>query len=79
MKTLIVGDLHHAPNLDEVEQPIARERADTVVFLGDYFDQWDDSPADAERTAVWLKHSLAQPCRVHLPRHGDLLESERAQ
>jgi len=31
---------------------------DEVIFLGDYFDQFDDSPEDAEKTARWVKRRL---------------------
>src|ERR1035441_7570735 len=68
MKTLIFSDLHEPPHdvLDRIEAIIADERADRIVFLGDYFDQFDDTPRDAARTAAWLAKSLTDPRRTHL-------------
>ncbi len=68
MKTLVFPDLHQ-PSLaciDAIERLIAHERPDQTVFLGDYFDQFHDTPADQECTARWLKESLTKPNRVHL-------------
>jgi hypothetical protein len=68
MKTLIFPDLHQPPHsvLDRIETLIASEGADRVVFLGDYFDQFYDTPLDAEEMAKWLAKSLADPRRTHL-------------
>lgn len=71
-KTLIIPDIHQARNLDAVEEAVARERPTTTVFLGDYFDQWDDTAEDAGRTAEWLKSSLDTPNRIHLFGNHDL-------
>lgn len=72
MKILAIGDIHQAPNLDEIEATITQVAPDQTVFLGDYFDQWFDTPNDAARTAKWLKWSLDQPNRVHLWGNHDL-------
>jgi hypothetical protein len=68
MKTLIFPDLHEPPQsvFDRIETIIADESADRIVFLGDYFDRFHDTPRDAERTAKWLVKSLADPRRTHL-------------
>jgi hypothetical protein len=68
MKTLIIPDLHQPQQLyiDAIEKLIADQKADQVVFLGDYFDRWNDTPNDALRTAEWLNESLCDPRRVHL-------------
>ena len=68
MKTLIIPDLHEpsAAVLDCIEDLIRRERPDRTVFLGDYFDQYNDGPADTERMASWLSNSLGKENRVHL-------------
>ena len=71
-KIVVMPDVHQAPNLDQLEQAIARERPDLAIFLGDYFDQFGDSPGDAGRTAEWLCHSLQQPKRIHLWGNHDL-------
>ena len=72
MKILVIPDIHEAPNLDEVEAAIAAHAPDLTVFLGDYFDSWDDTPADAGRTAEWLANSLKLPRRQHLFGNHDL-------
>ncbi len=72
MNIVVIPDLHQSHNLDQLEQTIARECPDLTVFLGDYFDQYGDSPSDAGRTAEWLQHSLRQPKRIHLWGNHDL-------
>jgi hypothetical protein len=68
MKTLIFPDLHEPPasTLSTIERLIGSEAPDRVVFLGDYFDHYYDTLADAARCAQWLKTSLADPRRTHL-------------
>jgi hypothetical protein len=68
MKTLIFSDLHEPPVqvFVKIESVIESETPECVVFLGDYFDQFGDSPEDAARTSFWLKKSLADPRRIHL-------------
>lgn len=68
MKTLIFPDLHEPPQsvLDQIETIIAHEGVDRIVFLGDYFDRFNDTPQDATRTATWLEKSLTDPRRTHL-------------
>lgn len=70
MKTLVIPDVHN--HTTEVEAQIARYPADRVVFLGDYFDSFGDTPAMAADTAAWLKASLARPERLHLWGNHDL-------
>ena len=72
MKLIVIPDLHQAPNLHEMEAAIAREAPDQVIFLGDYFDQFGDTPGDAALMARWLAASLAQPNRIHLLGNHDL-------
>jgi hypothetical protein len=72
MKIIAVGDIHHGPNIDQIEAAIEREKPDLTVLMGDYFDQFDDHPCDTYRTAKWLKESLAKPNRVHLWGNHDL-------
>jgi hypothetical protein len=68
MKALIFPDLHEPPQsvLKRIETIIADEYPERVVFLGDYFDRFHDTPRDAERTAKWLAKSLADTRRTHL-------------
>lgn len=52
MKLLAIGDIHQAPNLEQIETEISRMAPDRTIFLGNYFDQWGDTPEDAPRTAL---------------------------
>lgn len=70
MITLVIPDLHHKTDL--AERVIANTPHDKIVFLGDYFDHFDDTPLDAERTALWLRDSLNKPNRIHLFGNHDL-------
>jgi len=74
MRILIFPDLHEPPEpvLSEIEDIIAHESPDRVVFLGDYFDRFGDTPDDVARTAKWLKTSLADPRRTHLIGNHDV-------
>jgi hypothetical protein len=71
-KIIAVGDIHHGPNLEQIDEAIARKNPDLTIFTGDYFDQFHDHFDHAHRTAKWLKGSLAKPNRVHLWGNHDL-------
>ena len=70
MRTLIIPDIHNkfelAESIIEIESP------DNVVFLGDYFDSFDDCMEVARQTATWLKESLKKSNRIHLLGNHDL-------
>lgn len=52
MRTLIIPDIHnHTHNADHWLQT---QQHDRVVFLGDYFDDFGDTPEDVMNTARWL-------------------------
>ena len=70
MKTIIIPDIHN--KFDIAESIIEKEKPDNVVFLGDYFDSFDDSVEIAYQTAAWLKESLEKPNRIHLLGNHDL-------
>ena len=68
---LIIPDIHN--KTARAEAIIAQyPDAEEIILLGDYFDSFDDTPADAARTARWLKKSLADPRRRHLFGNHDL-------
>lgn len=50
---LILPDLHN--RIEIHERIISACPAKRVVHLGDYWDNWDDMPADAQLTAEWVK------------------------
>lgn len=56
MRTLIIPDLHH--RTDHADHWLATEKYDRVVFLGDYFDSFDDETNDARQTAIWLRNRM---------------------
>lgn len=64
MRTLIVPDLHN--RVDWVEPVLSSLRYDKVIFLGDYFDDFNDTVENARKVAKWLKRSLSKPDRIHL-------------
>jgi len=70
MKTLVIPDIHN--RVGHIELLIETVRPDRTVFLGDYFDSYDDDHHDAQATAVWLNYSLQQPNRIHLFGNHDL-------
>jgi len=73
MKTIIISDLHN--RVSWVEKALASSSLqpyDKVIFLGDYFDNYNDTKKAAEKTALWLKQSLQQPNRIHLIGTHDL-------
>ena len=71
-RTLIVPDVHTATA--QVEAVIRKHGigCERVVLVGDYFDEFHDTPADAERVAKWLIKSAQDARRVHLIGNHDL-------
>jgi hypothetical protein len=67
MKTIIIPDLHNRVEIVEpaLSSPVLQPY-NNVVFLGDYFDNFYDTPQDAANSARWLKQSLHKPNRIHL-------------
>ena len=63
-KVVIISDIHN--RVDWIEEALRNIEHDKVIFLGDYFDDFHDTPKIAEKTANWLKHSLSFENRVHL-------------
>jgi hypothetical protein len=74
MVTIVIADLHH--RTDWVEPALVKLKGkykyDEVVFLGDYFDNFHDTVAMAEKTAKWLRASLEHPDRIHLLGNHDM-------
>lgn len=69
MKTLIIPDIHnHISTVNE----ILNQEYDKAIFLGDYFDSFYDTTADAGKTAIWLKDSLTNPRHIHLMGNHDM-------
>ena len=64
MSTLIIPDLHH--HTENADCWLKSQEFDSVIFLGDYFDDFGDNVNDARRTASWLARQMEQPNRVFL-------------
>ena len=56
MTTLIIPDVHNKHRV--AQRIIDSETSDAVVLLGDYFDDFGDSPDAVQATAEWLKATL---------------------
>lgn len=67
---LIIPDLHL--NWRRADRIINYVGADEILFLGDYFDQFDDTPEDINEMVDWLEHSVKQPNRIHLLGNHDM-------
>lgn len=67
-KILVVGDIHQ--NTSTADK--YTEKWDgNIIYLGDVFDQFYDTPKDAANAAVWLKESLNNPKHIHLMGNHD--------
>ncbi|HEX7360871.1 MAG TPA: hypothetical protein VF283_10300 [Bryobacteraceae bacterium] len=53
---LIIPDIHHKVEL--VERIRGNHPGMPAIFLGDYFDDFDDTAADMEKTCQWLKGAV---------------------
>ena len=56
MKRLIIPDIHHRTG--KADMILAAEPADEVYFLGDYQDDFFDTPAMARSTALWTRKQI---------------------
>lgn len=73
MKTIIISDLHN--RVDWIEDALSSpllQPYDNIIFLGDYFDDYNDTPEMATNAATWLKHSIRKPNRIHLTGTHDI-------
>jgi hypothetical protein len=71
MNIITIGDIHN--HWVEAEQIASLyDKTHTVVFTGDYFDDFGDTAQDAIQTAQWLKESLDKPNRIHLMGNHDI-------
>jgi hypothetical protein len=70
-KLLVIGDVHN--KITEVEEIVKSfEKTHRILFVGDYFDDFHDTPYHAINVAKWLKESLQDPNRIHLLGNHDL-------
>ncbi len=58
MTTLVIPDIHNdTAGADAITASVPHDR---VVYLGDYFDDFHDTPADARNVALWLEARTAE-------------------
>src|SRR5688500_14181414 len=69
-RTLIIPDIHH--QIAVVDAVLEREDHDRVIFLGDYFDDFGDTPEKARRTASRRQPRLGDPAMTFLFGNPDL-------
>lgn len=71
MNIIAIGDIHnHWVQAEAIASKY--DATHTIVFTGDYYDDFYDSAIDAEQTARWLKESLQKPNRIHLMGNHDI-------
>lgn len=73
MKTIIISDIHNRVYWVEeaLSSPLLKPY-DEVIFLGDYFDDYNDTINDVLIASKWLKNSLKIKNRIHLQGTHDL-------
>lgn len=69
MKLLVIGDIHTKE--EKAERICEKYKDHKIIFIGDYFDDFGDTPVKNSFTAAWLKESLSNPNRVHLKGNHD--------
>ena len=68
--TLIIPDVHLKH--ERMEEIIKHVDPDKIIFLGDYFDDFGDSPETIGDTCDWFSWSVKQPNRIHLYGNHDM-------
>jgi len=71
-RLLIIPDVHNAVGWAEAILTRFESAVDRTVFLGDYFDSWDDSRLLARDSARWLQAGLADRRRIYLFGNHDI-------
>jgi hypothetical protein len=64
MRTLIIPDIHN--HTEHADHWLRSGKYDHVVFLGDYFDDFYDTPDDAAATARWLRDRMNSSADIFL-------------
>jgi len=70
MKYLIIPDIHN--HYDRAEKIIKSVNADQIIFLGDYFDDFDDNRNAITEVAKWFSWSIHEKNRIHLCGNHDI-------
>ena len=77
MKLLVIGDIH--THYEKVERIISKyQKTHKFIFMGDYFDQFGDTPELNASTAYWLKKQMEErPDWVYLKGNHDEIYDPR--
>jgi len=67
--TLILPDLHH--RVDQATKIIRHVGADKVIALGDFYDDFDDTPEMVAHTSEWLVDFVSNPNHTALVGNHD--------
>ncbi len=70
IEVLIVPDLH--TRYEWIEELVSKVNPKLTIFLGDYFDQFRDTPEQNQYTAQWLRYSIHQTGRIHILGNHDI-------
>lgn len=70
MKKFIIPDIHN--KWKRVEVHILTKENDGCIYLGDYFDDFNDTVEHAKNTATWLKEQLTNKKDVFLLGNHDI-------
>lgn len=66
-KILILSDIHN--QIERADRIIEAEKADVNICAGDFFDDFNDTPREAGKTALWIRNRLDKPNFIFL--HGN--------
>jgi hypothetical protein len=69
-QVLIIPDIHL--KWEMANRIIDHVGADEIIFLGDYFDDFNDTPEMVNEMVDWLEHSVRQPNRIHIVGNHDM-------
>lgn len=70
VRTHVFGDIHN--HLDSVEKFLSHYEPKRVIWLGDFFDNFNDGPFEARCTAVFLRGLMARRDDVFLMSNHDI-------
>ena len=68
--TLLLPDLHH--RVDHADKIIKHVGADEVIFLGDAFDDFDDTPEMVKHTCEWVENFINTPNHIFIGGNHDI-------
>lgn len=71
-RTLIIPDIHNKIDVADKIIHNVGSSVEHIIFLGDYFDSFDETPESIYDTAAWLSDSLKKDGRTHLIGNHDL-------